>query len=82
MTKTDPDRPMGPITAVPEKDTIRQPKAGEWYDLERYSSYRDLLAVAGFVLIVAGLAQISGPAAIMLLGTGLIAAAYLMARSI
>lgn len=79
MIKADPDRPAGPITGIPEEVRPIRPSAA-WYDLDRYSVYRDLLLLVGFILLVTGLGEYSVPAAVMLAGVGLMLAAYLMSR--
>ena len=80
MIKTDPDRPAGPITGVPEDMRPVKQDGTEWYNLDRYSVYRDLLLLVGFILVVAGTALYSIRIATMLAGLGLMTAAYFMSK--
>lgn len=56
------------------------PKKKNWYELDRYLAYRDLLFLAGFGLVIAGVAWWSGAGAMVLAGVGLMLAGWLMSR--
>ena len=51
-----------------------------WYELEGLIPYRDLLFVAGFALVVAGVALWSRPAALVVGGAGLMYLGWLMSK--
>lgn len=88
MVRVDPDAPgrvVPPpprVTAVSVKGT--RPDAptrehGAFYELDRWSRYNDPLLVAGFLVVVAGVALIHVPSAVVLLGGGMMKLAWMMA---
>lgn len=55
-------------------------QAHAWCDLGKLAPFRDLLLIAGFGLIVAGIALVNVPSALVAGGIGLILASWLMSR--
>lgn len=88
MARVDPDAPgrvVPPpprVTAAPARETRQDAPTrehGAFYELDRWSKYNDPLLVAGFLIIVAGVALIHAPSAVVLLGGGMMKLAWMMA---
>lgn len=89
MIKADPDRKPGPFAAIPPQSpppidvTNHLSKPAEppaWFDLDRYSRYRDPLMVIGFVMVLIAVLCFNGPGALALAGLGVIYVSYLMGK--
>lgn len=79
--RSEPSAP--PLTLAEASSTLpRSSKSLKtpFYNLDRYSKYRDPIMVAGFGLVLIAVARISPVAAVMLLGAGMMYVGWLMSR--
>ena len=60
-------RPSAPVT-----------QQTAFYELDKYAKYNDPLMVAGFLVVVAGVALMHVPIAVVLLGGGMMKLAWMM----